>query len=547
MSDTDGKIARTTARTAEEAKLVAGDAVGIDVLSRRAATFYEQGHLEAAYQLTLEIVTRHPGHIDSLMTLAHSLRDLGRFDESIAVLERVARIDRKHARAHAAYALALFYKEDWARAWRAFDVRFKLMDQPPIVTRSGPDGKPVPIPPWLKGPVPASVLVLGEQGLGDTIQFARFLPLLKEAGAQVTCVVQRRLFELLKTLDSDIAFRPIEEPGSVAGVKGWTPIMHLPRVLGLEPDKFIRRTPYLSAEPARVARWRKRLGDEGFKIGIVWQGNADPRIDLGRSAPLSAFAPLAEIPGVRLISLQHGNGVSQIPSVPFAGRVETLGDTFDAGPDGFLDTAAVMQCLDLFVTVDTSLAHVAGALGRPVFILLKRLGADWRWLFGRTDTVWYPSATLFRQTKPGDWSELLGRVAAEVRRRAPAAPLAPVSVGELLDKLTILEIKRERIDNPDRRAKVEAEYVTLAAVRAQHAWGGEAFDRLLAELKTVNETLWQIEDDVRECERKKTFGPKFVKLARAVYKNNDRRAAIKNELNSLCGSSLAEQKSYETY
>jgi hypothetical protein len=150
----------------------------------------------------------------------------------------------------------------------------------------------------------------------------------------------------------------------------------------------------------------------------VWQGNPDPRIDGGRSAPLAAFAPLAEIPDARLISLQKGKGLDQIASAPFA--VETLAD-FDSGPDGFIDSAAAMTCLDLVVSVDTAVAHLAGALDIPTIILLKRLGSDWRWLHGRQDTVWYPSVKLFRQSAPGAWAELLGRVAADARSRNAVA------------------------------------------------------------------------------------------------------------------------------
>lgn len=394
-------------------------AIDIDVLVKRASLFYDAGYLDAAFQLAMEVATRRPDHIDALMTIAHSLRDLGRFDEALTVLRRIAKLDPKHQRAHAAYALTLFYMGDWERAWRAFDVRFRLMDQPPKVTAPGPDGKPRPIPPWRQGPVPASVLVLGEQGLGDTIQFSRFLPLLAEAGSKVTCVVQGTLFRLLKgSLGGGIEFRPIEKPGSVQGVKGWLPIMHLPQALGLTPDKFIPKMPYLSAEPEFVARRRADIGTRGFKVGIVWQGNPDPRIDGGRSSPLAAFAPLADIPNVRLISLQKGKGEEQLASAPFP--VEVL-PGLDSGPDGFVDTAAAMTCVDLVVSVDTAPGHLAGALNVPTIILLKRLGSDWRWLYGRDDTVWYPSVRLFRQTAPGAWDELLKRVAVEVRRRAEAA------------------------------------------------------------------------------------------------------------------------------
>jgi len=133
---------------------------------------------------------------------------------------------------------------------------------------------------------------------------------------------------------------------------------------------------------------------------------------------LAAFAPLADIPDVRLISLQRGKAEADIGEVAFAAKIENPGSDINVVVDGFLETAALIEAIDLVVSVDTSVAHVAGALNKPVLILIKRLGSDWRWLYGRNDTVWYPSARLFRQAAPGDWAELLVRAAQEVRRRA---------------------------------------------------------------------------------------------------------------------------------
>jgi hypothetical protein len=535
-----------TPRRSDKAAPVTVDA---DTLDRRATAFYQQGHFDAAAQLAMDILATDKNRVETLLTLANALRELGRFDDALKVLRRISQLDSNHRLAHAAYALTLFYKEDWPRAWRAFDVRFRLMEKPPEVKSRGADGKPVVLKPWRGGALPPTLLVMGEQGLGDTIQFARFLPLLTQAGVKVTCVVQQRLFKLIRTLDPAIDLRPLETSGTVKGIKAWTPMMHLPQALNLEPSKFAPRVPYLRAAPERVTKWKERIGSRGFKIGIVWQGNPDPRIDQGRSVPLAAFAALAEIPGVRLISLQHGEPAKQIASVPFADRIETLGDDFDSGPDGFLDTAAAMEALDLVVTVDTSVGHVAGALGRPVFILLKAVGADWRWLFQRDDTAWYPTARLFRQRKPGNWEELLTRVADAVRQRiesASAMPMTPVSVGELLDKLVILQIKAERIESPQQRANVVQERDALAAVASPYRVR-EGVEALVDDLKAVNEALWELEDRIRDCERRKDFGGEFREHARAIYVTNDRRAGLKKRINALCGSALVEEKAYKPY
>jgi len=526
----------------------------LDAVARRAERLYEQGHLEAARQLALEVATRRPDHLSALLTLGHVLREQGAFDDALSVLRRIGELSPGHVNAAAAYALTLFFKEDWPRAWQAFDVRFQFPDAVPTVTLTRKDGSRNVAQPWTQGPPPASLLVMGEQGLGDTIQFARFLPQLAATGSQVTCVIPRPLMRLFKTLQCEVAFQPFQEGGGrVSDIDGWTPLLHLPRALAISPQNFTPRMPYLAAEPERVAYWRTRLGSHGLRIGIVWQGNPDPRVDQGRSAPLSAFAPLAAIPDVRLISLQKGPGQAQIGSVAFARAIEELGAEFDAGPDAFLDTAAVMENLDLVVSVDTSVAHLAGALNRPVFILLKRLGAHWAWLYGRTDSVFYPSARLHRQRTPGDWGELLERVASDVTKTWPppavaapsaAAPLVPISIGELLDKLTILKIKCQRISEAHKLSNVEREHAALSAVAAGLRLEAVPIGELGQRLQAVNERLWDIEDEIRACERGGDFGARFIELARAVYTNNDERARLKAEINRLSGSALSEEKAY---
>jgi hypothetical protein len=171
--------------------------------------------------------------------------------------------------------------------------------------------------------------------------------------------------------------------------------------------------PYLSAEPDRVARWRARIGAHGFRIGIVWQGNPTRREDSGRSIPPACYLALAEVPGTRLISLQKDTGADQVTE---GMAVETLGDDFDQGPDGFLDTAAAMTTLDLIVASDTAAAHLAGALGRPVWVPLRAV-PDWRWMLERTDSPWYPTMRLFRQAKRDDWPPVFAAMKTALEAR----------------------------------------------------------------------------------------------------------------------------------
>jgi hypothetical protein len=171
--------------------------------------------------------------------------------------------------------------------------------------------------------------------------------------------------------------------------------------------------PYLTAEPGLEGRWKTRIGADGFKIGIAWQGNPSSKIDEGRSIPLTEFVPLSRISGVRLISLQKYVGLDQLTGLPNETEIETLGDAFDHGPDAFIDTAAVMSSLDLIITSDTSIAHLAGALGRPAWVALRHV-PDWRWLLDREDSPWYPTLRLFRQPQREDWAVVFAKIDREL-------------------------------------------------------------------------------------------------------------------------------------
>jgi hypothetical protein len=289
----------------------------------------------------------------------------------------------------------------------------------------------------------------------------------------------------------------------------------------------------------------------GFKIGIAWQGNRKYSLDHQRSVGLAEFAPLAELRGVHLVSLQKGPGSEQLGA--FAGRwpATDLGVRLDETTGAFMDTAAVMKHLDLIVTSDTSIPHLAGALGVPVWVVLPCL-PDWRWLLNREDSPWYPTMRLFRQERAGDWGSVFRRIAEEVSRlmnnqACPKPVLVEVSLGELLDKITILQIKRERISDPSKRANVQRELETLEAARGELGPPPPELARLSDELKHVNEALWDIEDAIRLCERNQDFGPRFIELARAVYHQNDHRGHLKRQVNDLLGSRLREEKAYTSY
>ena len=187
------------------------------------------------------------------------------------------------------------------------------------------------------------------------------------------------------------------------------PLLSLPLAFKTDLSTIPAKASYISVDANRIDNWRERLGVHGFKIGICWQGSKN-KIDLGRSFPLSQFLTLSKIPGVRLISLHKGEGEAQLADLPTDMTVESLGADFDAGADAFLDTAAVMKCCDLVITSDTSIAHLAGALGARTWVPLQFV-PDWRWFLDRDDSPWYPTMRLFRQQSRGDWCGVFARMA----------------------------------------------------------------------------------------------------------------------------------------
>jgi tetratricopeptide (TPR) repeat protein len=262
-----------------------------------------------------------------------------------------------------------------------------------------------------------TLLLQSEQGLGDAIQFSRYVRGLEALGARVVLSIPARLRRLLQTHSATL--RCVCDSDPAPGFDYHCRLLSVPLALGTTPASIPAAVPYLTAEPDRCALWRRAVGEEGFKIGVCWQG-AVTRMDLGRSFPLAQLAPIARLPGVRLISLQKGAGTEQLRHLPGDMRIESLAEPFDDGSDAFVDTAAIMMGLDLIITSDTAIAHLAGALARPTWVALQQV-PDWRWLLERSDTPWYPHTRLFRQTQRGNWVELFERMAAILRMQLAEA------------------------------------------------------------------------------------------------------------------------------
>ncbi len=376
-----------------------------DSLSTYAAILMALGrHEEAltAYDRTLQL---KPDFAQALNHRGSVLRELKRLDQALASYDRALQLKPDLAEAFNNRGMLRLllgrYRDGWIdHEWR-WEAESIITKRPNINAQAwqGED---------LMG---RRIAIYVEQGLGDVIQFARYLPLLVQRGAKVTFFVPGNLTRLLRPLTSRIKL--------LSSIDNREPfdfqcaLMSLPLWFGTELPSIPNEVPYLRAEEDLVARWKKEIAGHGFTIGIAWQG-APGTIDQGRSVPLAEFVPLSLLPGVRLISLQKTHGLDQLAAFPAGSNIETLGDEFDGGPDAFVDTAAVMSNLDLIITSDTSIAHLAGALGRPTWVALKHV-PDWRWLLDREDSPWYPSMRLFRQQTAGDWKFVFAKIAQELR------------------------------------------------------------------------------------------------------------------------------------
>jgi tetratricopeptide (TPR) repeat protein len=365
-----------------------------------------QGKLHEAVASFEESIRHQSNVVESHYNLGVALRDVGEWERGLAALNDALRVDPKYALAHLARAYAWLQAGDFERGWAEFEWRWAtpIIVPPPLFPpRPAWDGSP------LKG---RTILLRNEQGLGDGIQFARFIPVLHEMGAQVLLETYSQLISLMQTCPQVAAVYSSGQCPAEYDLHVF--LLSIPRLLRTTLDTIPAKVPYLWADPSLVARWGEGLrGVSGFKIGIVWQGSPTHPRDSLRSVRLTDFAPLAAVPGVRLFSLQVATGSDQLTTHQGRFPVTDLGSHFDTA--SLADVAAVIMNLDLVVTVDTAIAHLAGALGRPVWLALS-LNPDWRWHLGRDDSPWYPTMRLFRQTVPGQWSDVFERIANEAHK-----------------------------------------------------------------------------------------------------------------------------------
>ncbi len=363
--------------------------------------YERQGRLDEAAQAARRAIELRPDYAEAYNNLGIALRSLHQLQEACGAFEQALQLQAEFPMAKFNLAATRMLAGDLAGGWDGFESREALMLHPP---------RPRLQPRWQGEPLTGkTLLVHADEGLGDTLQFVRFLPQAKSvSGARITLACQSGLSGFLQGIDGTDDVH--EERNLLASCDAHIPLLSLPGLLGTTWDSLPNQVPYVRADPTLGEKFQDIVDADSLSIGLVWQGNPVQPRDVLRSCPLNVFEPLLKISGTQFISLQVGAaGLSQLSNSPLREKVVDVSDRLT----DFAETAALIVNLDLVITVDTSVAHLAGARGAKVWTLLSHT-PDWRWLLDREDSPWYPTMRLFRQPAWGDWVAVISQVAAQL-------------------------------------------------------------------------------------------------------------------------------------
>jgi Flp pilus assembly protein TadD len=359
----------------------------------------DHGPLDEAASCFHEAIRLKPDYAEAHHNLGNALRELGRLNEASGSYEHALSLQPNAPDVRWDRALLWLLQGHYDKGWPEYEWRWRSQNRQPRAL-----GQPL----WDGQPLGGRTILLhAEQALGDTLQFVRYAPLVQQRGGRVLLECQPPLRRLLTRSPGIDAL--LVQGERLPAFEWHAPLLSLPGILGTTLDSIPAALPYLDVDPLQVERWRRELADGEFKVGIAWQGRPTHKRDRQRSVPLGQLAPLGQVKGVCLYSLQKGPGVEQLKTTGF--NVTDLGSRFE----DYADLAAVMKCVDLVVTVDTGVAHCAGGLGVPVWVALSFV-PDWRWLMKRQDSPWYPTMRLFRQKQSGQWAEVFACMAGELSR-----------------------------------------------------------------------------------------------------------------------------------
>lgn len=339
-----------------------------------------------------------PESADVLFDLGAAQVNLDKIEDAFGCCEKILGIDPGNKLAIYNRAYLRLRNGDYAAGFADFEARL-------VIEKFRIDQRNYPQPRWDGSPLNGqTILVFGEQGMGDVIQFSRYIPLVAERGGRVVLEVDPPLVPLFSSFPG--VFKIVNKSKIPPLTDRYIHLLSLPHIFGTTLETVPRNIPNIVPDPDKVSEWNTLLADwPGFRIGVVWRGSPNNPIDNDRSCPLSALVPLARIPGIRLFSLQVGAGTDEISAQSDA--IELIDHTSRFGD--LSDTAAFMANLDLVIGVDTAVTHLAGAMGKQVWVMLPHV-YDWRWIIGRNDSPWYPTARVFWQERQGDWQAVVARV-----------------------------------------------------------------------------------------------------------------------------------------
>jgi hypothetical protein len=380
---------------------------------RNLCPIYERvGRYEDALRIGRHALDMNQYDLQTLHNLALVHYRRLQLDDSIASARSAVALDPSAPGPHFQLAETLLLRGEFAEGWREYEWRYRIPGaSPPLPPNNRPqwDGTPL---------VGERLLLVADQGFGDVIQFSRYIPWVCERCPDVVVAADPVMHPLIRQVSPSLQL--VDRWDRCPPFAAYCPLSGLPRLHGTTLETIPGGVPYLPGDPARTVNWRARMDDllppDIRRIGIVWAGRPTHSNDSNRSATLAAFGPLAELDATALISLQKGPGQAAIGGYFGQAPLVNLG----AEIADFLDTIAIIEGLDLLVTVDTAVAHLAGAMGKPVWVMLP-FAPDWRWLLDRGDSPWYPTARLFRQSLAGDWGSAMRQVVEALSSGALAA------------------------------------------------------------------------------------------------------------------------------
>jgi tetratricopeptide (TPR) repeat protein len=377
--------------------------------------FYEKGQVDEAITLYRKSIQLNPHFAGSYYNLGVALHNKKQFREAVACYQKTIGIDPDFADAYFNISLILLLLGNFRDGFKLYEWRRKMAANRPRFFSQ---------PEWTGSDIHhLTILLHAEQGFGDAIQFIRYAPLIAQSGARVIVECQKELASLFQTVEG---IQQIVVYGEkLPAFDLHCPFMSLPLIFETTLDSVPAGIPYIRADARSVKNWADRIGipDPGLRIGIAWAGRAGTRIESGRSCPLSLIAALTKLKNATCYSLQKGGGALKKGASPAGIHVIDYTDELK----DFADTASFIMNLDLVVSVDTAVAHLAGALGKPVLTLLPFL-PDWRWMLDRDDSPWYPTMKLFRQPSPGNWEAVIDMVLQYIGRRMAEGAFSSESV-----------------------------------------------------------------------------------------------------------------------